>query len=92
MAVATAGMAGCELWTMQVTDLQSYMKILQWYNLLRWAVTIALVGFIHFTSTREGDGWNGQLSDSGLQVCWGIGFFLRMFTTRRLKAFLAFAF
>ncbi|MFM8763687.1 MAG: ATP-binding protein [Spartobacteria bacterium] len=48
MAVATAGMAGCELLSMHVTDLHAYLNVLQWYNLLRWAVTISLVGFIHF--------------------------------------------
>lgn len=56
MAVATAGMAGCELWSMQVTDLHNYMQILQWYNILRWIVTIALVGFIHFYM-RPGRPW-----------------------------------
>lgn len=48
MAVATAGMAGCELWTMQQRDMESYAHALQWYNLMRWIVTLALVGFIHF--------------------------------------------
>jgi PAS domain S-box-containing protein len=48
MAAATAGMAGCELWTMQQTDMAAYTHALQWYNLMRWMVTLALVGFIHF--------------------------------------------
>jgi PAS domain S-box-containing protein len=48
MATATAGMAGCELWAMNLTDMESYAHALQWYNLMRWLVTLALVGFIHF--------------------------------------------
>ena len=48
MAAATAGMAGCELWTMQQTDMVAYAHALQWYNVMRWLVTLALVGFIHF--------------------------------------------
>jgi len=48
MAAATAGMAGCELWAMNVTNMESYAHALQWYNLMRWLVTLALVGFIHF--------------------------------------------
>jgi hypothetical protein len=48
MAAATAGMAGCELWTMQQTDMVAYTHALQWYNVMRWLVTLALVGFIHF--------------------------------------------
>jgi two-component system sensor kinase FixL len=48
MATATAGMAGCELWAMNITDMESYSHALQWYNLMRWLVTLALVGFIHF--------------------------------------------
>ena len=48
MAAATAGMAACELWTMQQTDMESYANALQWYNVMRWLVTLALVGFIHF--------------------------------------------
>lgn len=48
MAVATAGMAGCELWTMHQTDMVAYTHALQWYNLMRWMVTLALVGFIHY--------------------------------------------
>lgn len=48
MATATAGMAGCELWAMNLTDMESYAHALQWYNLMRWLVTLALVGFIHY--------------------------------------------
>jgi PAS domain S-box-containing protein len=48
MAASTAGMAGCELWMMNLADMQSYAHALQWYNLMRWLVTLALVGFIHF--------------------------------------------
>lgn len=48
MAMGTAGMAACELWTMQQTDMDSYARTLQWYSILRWLVTLALVGFIHF--------------------------------------------
>ena len=48
MAACTAGMAGCELAMMRVTDVDQLGAILQWYNLSRWAVTLALVGFMHF--------------------------------------------
>lgn len=48
MAASTAGMAGCELWTMHQTDMDAYAQGLQWYNVMRWLVTLALVGFIHF--------------------------------------------
>lgn len=48
MAAATAGMAACELWAMNLTDMDSYAHALQWYNFMRWLVTLALVGFIHF--------------------------------------------
>ena len=48
MAAATAGMAVCELWTMHQTDMHAYAQGLQWYNVMRWLVTLALVGFIHF--------------------------------------------
>lgn len=48
VAVATAGMAACELLMMFPGSLDDYTTLLQWYNLSRWLVTVALVGFIHF--------------------------------------------
>ncbi|MFY8268028.1 MAG: sensor histidine kinase [Terrimicrobiaceae bacterium] len=48
VAASTAGMAACELWIMNTTSLEVYGQALQWYNLLRWFVTVALVGFVHF--------------------------------------------
>jgi len=48
MAIATAGMAACELRMMGITDVSQLGPTVQWYNVFRWLVTVALVGFIHF--------------------------------------------
>ena len=48
MAASTAGMAGCELAMMRVDNASELGSVLQWYNLCRWAVSICLVGFMHF--------------------------------------------
>lgn len=48
MAACTAGMAGCELAMMRVVNVEQLGPILQWYNIFRWAVTLALLGFMHF--------------------------------------------
>lgn len=56
MAASTAGMAGCELAMMRISDVQEVATILEWYNLFRWSVTIALVGFLHFY-LRSGRLW-----------------------------------
>ena len=60
MAASTAGMAGCELWMMNLADMQSYAHALQWYNLMRWLVTLALVGFIHFYLGWDVLGWSSR--------------------------------
>ncbi len=56
VAVATAGMAACELLMMFPRSLDDYTVLLQWYNFSRWLVTVALVGFIHFY-LRAGRPW-----------------------------------
>jgi two-component system, LuxR family, sensor kinase FixL len=56
MAVATAGMASCELWMMEITTVDELGPALRWYNFFRWLVTIALVGFMHF-HLRAGRTW-----------------------------------
>jgi len=56
MAVATAGMASCELWMMEITEVDELGPALRWYNFFRWMVTIALVGFMHFY-LRAGRTW-----------------------------------
>jgi signal transduction histidine kinase len=56
MAIATAGMAACELRMMGITDLNQLGPTVQWYNIFRWLVTVALVGFIHF-HLRAGRTW-----------------------------------
>lgn len=56
VAVATAGMAACELMMMFPGSLDHYTSLLQWYNFSRWLVTVALVGFIHFY-LRAGRPW-----------------------------------
>lgn len=56
MAIATAGMAACELRMMGITDLNQLGPTVQWYNIFRWLVTVALVGFIHF-HLRAGRPW-----------------------------------
>jgi signal transduction histidine kinase len=48
MATSTAGMAVCELAIMRSVDVQQLESVLRWYNFCRWAVSIALVGFMHF--------------------------------------------
>ena len=48
MASSTAGMAACELAMMRISDVRDLQALLQWYNIARWAVTISLVGFLHF--------------------------------------------
>ncbi len=56
MATSTAGMAVCELTIMRSVDVRQLEGILQWYNFSRWAVSIALVGFVHFY-LRVGRTW-----------------------------------
>jgi two-component system, LuxR family, sensor kinase FixL len=56
MAAATAGMAACELWMMDITTVDELGPALRWYNFFRWLVTIALVGFMHF-HLRAGRTW-----------------------------------
>lgn len=56
MAACTAGMAGCELAMMRVVNIDQLGPILQWYNIFRWAVTLALLGFMHFY-LRAGRTW-----------------------------------
>ena len=56
MAACTAGMAGCELAMMRVVHVDQLAPILQWYNIFRWAVTLALIGFMHFY-LRAGRPW-----------------------------------
>ena len=48
MAIATAGMAVCELRMMGISEADQLGPVLRWYNFFRWLVTIALVGFMHF--------------------------------------------
>ena len=66
MAIATAGMAACELRMMGITDVAQLGPTLQWYNFFRWLVTIALVGFIHF-HLRAGRPWL-ELSVIGIRT------------------------
>jgi len=56
VALATAGMAACELLMMFPGTLDRFTGLLQWYNFSRWLVTVALVGFIHFY-LRAGRAW-----------------------------------
>jgi signal transduction histidine kinase len=56
MAACTAGMAGCELAMMRVVNVDQLGPILQWYNIFRWGVTLALLGFMHFY-LRAGRMW-----------------------------------
>lgn len=56
VAVATAGMAVCELLMMFPGTPERYTTLLQWYNVSRWLVSVALVGFIHF-DLRAGRPW-----------------------------------
>ena len=48
MATATAGMAACELWMMSVQTTLEYNYALQCFNVLRWMITLSMVGFVHF--------------------------------------------
>ncbi|MFZ9920793.1 MAG: ATP-binding protein [Terrimicrobiaceae bacterium] len=56
MAASTAGMAGCELAMMRIDNTPQLESVLQWYNIFRWAVSICLVGFMHFY-LRAGRPW-----------------------------------
>ena len=56
VALATAGMAACELQMMFPQSIDQYTELLQWYNGSRWLVTVALVGFVHFY-LRAGRPW-----------------------------------
>ena len=47
MATSTAGMAACELWMMGVQSPHEYDKALQCFNVLRWLITLSMVGFVH---------------------------------------------
>ena len=66
MAIATAGMAACELRMMGIADVSQLGPTLQWYHFFRWLVTIALVGFIHF-HLRAGRPWL-ELSVIGIRT------------------------
>jgi PAS domain S-box-containing protein len=59
VALSTAGMAGCELWMMGSSSPETFETALQWFNFLRWLMTLALVGFVHFYlgSGRAWLGW-----------------------------------
>jgi PAS domain S-box-containing protein len=48
MATATAGMAACELWMMNVQTPHEYDRALQCFNVLRWVITLSMVGFVHY--------------------------------------------
>jgi PAS domain S-box-containing protein len=48
MATSTAGMAACELWMMSVQSPHEYDKALQCFNVLRWLITLSMVGFVHY--------------------------------------------
>lgn len=48
MATSTAGMAACELWMMCVQTPNEYDKALQCFNVLRWLITLSMVGFVHY--------------------------------------------
>lgn len=48
MATSTAGMAACELWMMNVQSPHQYNHALQFFNVLRWLITISMVGFVHY--------------------------------------------
>lgn len=48
MATSTAGMAACELWMMNVQTPHQYNHALQFFNVLRWVITISMVGFVHY--------------------------------------------
>jgi len=48
MATSTAGMAACELWMMGVQSPHEYDKALQCFNVLRWLITLSMVGFVHY--------------------------------------------
>ncbi|NBS52997.1 MAG: PAS domain-containing sensor histidine kinase [Spartobacteria bacterium] len=48
MATATAGMAACELWMMSVQSPHEYNHALQCFNILRWMITLSMVGFVHY--------------------------------------------
>jgi two-component system sensor kinase FixL len=66
LAASTAGMAVCELWMMNTTETDVFGMELQLYNVLRWFVTVSLVGFVHF-HLRSGRVWL-EISVIGLRT------------------------
>lgn len=59
VALATAGMAGCELWMMTASTPASFAEALRWFGVPLWLATLGLAGFVrfHLGPTRR---WPGE--------------------------------
>jgi PAS domain S-box-containing protein len=55
-AVATAGLAFCELWMMQAATPDEFGRALRWLHLPGWVLIVSLVGFMRFY-LRAGRPW-----------------------------------
>ena len=56
MAVATAAVAGCELWLMRAETPQAFSAVLRWAHVPYWVVVLALVAFVRLY-LRAGRPW-----------------------------------
>ena len=55
-AVATAAMAGCELWMMRAETPEQFATALRWLHVPAWALIVSLVGFVRL-HLRAGRPW-----------------------------------